>query len=296
MLKAGLYIVATPIGNLEDITLRAIKTLSSSDLILCEDTRITKNLLEKHGISTKTYTYNDHSTAKDREYITTLIKEGKVLSLVSDAGTPLISDPGYKLVEHLRQENHDVHAIPGPCSVVAGLSISGIPSDKFIFIGFPPKSEISRQNFFSVYKELKASIIFFESPQRLVSSLKDAAKSLGNREAAIAREITKMHEDVKNGSLLALASHYEQNPPKGEIVVMISGHKHARNIEDEIGAIQKDIESMTSEKMSKKDMAEEISKDFKLPKKEVYKLLHNENSMRGKEAIKKIILQSEPKN
>jgi 16S rRNA (cytidine1402-2'-O)-methyltransferase len=296
MLKAGLYIVATPIGNLDDITLRAIKTLSASDLILCEDTRNTKILLEKHGINTKTYPYNDHSTGKDREYITKLIEEGKALSLVSDAGTPLISDPGYKLVESLRKENHHVEALPGPCSVITGLCASGIPSDKFIFIGFPPKSEISRQNFFSVYKELKASIIFFESPHRLVSSLKDAEKSFGNRYGAVARELTKIYQEVKKDTLSALASYYEKKPPKGEIVVMISGHQHARNIEDEIEAIQKDIESMSSEKMTKKDMATELAKDFKIPKKAIYKILHNEGTMRGKEAIHKIILQSEPKD
>lgn len=295
MLKAGLYIVSTPIGNLNDITLRAIKTLSESDLILCEDTRITKNLLEKHGIKTKTYVYNDHSTSKDREYILKLIEEGKILSLVSDAGTPLISDPGYKLIEYLREQKQHIASVPGACSIISALSISGIASDKFIFVGFPPKTEISRQNFFAQYKELKASIIFFESPQRLVATLKDAEKIFGNRDAAIARELTKIYEEVQKKAISQLISHYNENTPKGEIVVMISGHRHSRNIEDEIGAIQKEIQSMTSENMSKKDMAEEISKDFSLPKKAIYKYLHDKENHDERDRLQKIILQSEPK-
>ncbi len=222
--QAGLYIVSTPIGNLEDITLRALTTLKNSHFILCEDTRVTSKLLAKHNIKTCLKIYNDKSDDKLRNSIKNFILEGKIISLVSDAGTPLISDPGYKLVRELRLNNLYVDVIPGACALISALALSGLPTDKFTFLGFIPKTYEKKKKLFEEYKLLNTSLVFYESSNRLVHTLEAALEILGNREANIARELTKIHQESKSAKLSTLIDYYKSHLPRGEIVLTITGN------------------------------------------------------------------------
>ncbi|MCZ6914011.1 MAG: 16S rRNA (cytidine(1402)-2'-O)-methyltransferase, partial [Rickettsia endosymbiont of Ixodes persulcatus] len=199
ILKPGLYIVSTPIGNFEDITLRAISTLKNSDIILCEDTRISQKLLAKHDMHTKLQIYNDHSDKKDREHIISLIKAGNIVSLISNAGTPLISDPGYKLSRDLRMLNCHIDVIPGVSAPITALTLSALPTDRFLFHGFLPKTTESKKKVFSELVNLKATLIFFETAPRLINTLSVAKEILGNQEICVARELTKLYQEIKTG-------------------------------------------------------------------------------------------------
>lgn len=222
--KPGLYIVSTPIGNLDDITLRAIETLKNSTIILCEDTRVSKKLLAKHKISKiKLQVYNDHSDEIERDNIFQLIDQGGVISLISDAGTPLISDPGYKLVRELKEKGYHIDVLPGVSSPITALTISGLPSDRFLFAGFLPKTIESKKKIFSELSEIKATLIFFETATRLIASLLAAKIILGNREIVVARELTKRYQQIKSGSIDAIIDFYQTHTLKGEIVLLISG-------------------------------------------------------------------------
>ena len=222
-LKSGLYIVSTPIGNLEDITLRALNVLKNSDIILCEDTRVSKKLLAKHGIPVPLKIYNDQSDDSGRQQIKNYLAAGKVLSLISDAGTPLISDPGYKLVRELIKDGYHVDALPGACALIAALTLSGLPSDKFLFAGFIPKTAKGKENLFQELSALNATLIFFDTASRLPSTLTIAQAVFGNREAVVARELTKLYQEIKILTLSELADHYQKHSIKGEIVLLISG-------------------------------------------------------------------------
>ena len=224
-LKPGLYVVSTPIGNLNDITLRAIETLKNSDIIFCEDTRVSGKLLAKHHITTSLSVYNDKSDEITRKYVIKNIESGKVISLISDAGTPLISDPGYKLVRELREKGYFVDIIPGVSSPIAALTISGLPSDRFIFAGFLPKTDVGREGVFTELRDFDATLIFFDSPLRILSSLKVALKILGDRQANISRELTKLFQESRTNNLSSLVEYYKDNPPRGEVVLLISGKK-----------------------------------------------------------------------
>ena len=221
--KPGLYIVSTPIGNLDDITFRALETLKNSTIILCEDTRISRKLLAKHNIKTKLQIYNDHSDSQEREVICTLIDNGAVVSLISDAGTPLISDPGYKLVRQLRKLNYHIDVIPGVSALTAAIAISGLPSDRFLFAGFLPKTIEGKKKIFTELVNTKATLIFFETASRIERSLHTALDILGNREVCVARELTKFHQEVKSGLIENVINFYKQNIIKGEIVLLVSG-------------------------------------------------------------------------
>lgn len=220
----GLYIVSTPIGNLEDITIRALNTLAFSDLIVCEDTRHTQKLLNHYGLKKKLLSYFDHNEERARPKILKALDDGLYVSLVSDAGTPLISDPGYKLVQAVLKQGHLVAAVPGPSSLLAGLVISGLASDRFFFEGFLPAKSTARKTRLQTLKAIQGTLIFFESPQRLKESIKDMADVLGNREGCIARELTKKFEECRRGPLQELALFYEHNlePTKGEIAIYIA--------------------------------------------------------------------------
>lgn len=222
-LQAGLYIISTPIGNMGDITERALSFLRSCDHIFAEDTRVTKKLLAKHQITTKLGLYNDHSDEKVRLYIKDLVNQGMAIGLVSDAGTPLISDPGYKLVRDLQNEECHIDIAPGVSAPIAALTLSGLPTDRFMFNGFIPRTIPGKESFFTEISGIKATMIFFETANRLVSSLEVAARVLGNRESVVAREITKMYQTVKRDSLLGLAEFFTNHPARGEIVLLISG-------------------------------------------------------------------------
>lgn len=219
---AGLHIVATPIGNLRDITLRAIDTLSHVSVILCEDTRVTGRLLSAHGIRTPMAAYHEHNAARVLPGMIKRLKNGESMALVSDAGTPLISDPGYRLVRTAQNAGIPVTTEPGPSSLLAALVLSGLPSDRFLFAGFLPNKQAARKHSLAEFSDIDATLIFFESTRRLAASLSDMAEILGKREAAVAREMTKLHEELRRGDLAELAQHYrDAGPPKGEAVVVV---------------------------------------------------------------------------
>ncbi len=221
-LKPGLYVTATPIGNLSDITDRARQVLESVDYVACEDTRVTGKLMHAMGIKNTLMAFHDHNEDKQRPYILGLLKEGAKIALVSDAGTPLISDPGYKLVEEARDMNLTVVPIPGASALTSALSVAGLPTDRFMFMGFPPSKSSARQQWFADVVNLKSTLVYYESTRRLPESLKDAAASLGNRPAAVCRELTKSYEEVIKNNLFNLVEHYTQSgAPKGECVVVV---------------------------------------------------------------------------
>lgn len=221
-LPAGLYIVATPIGNLGDITRRAKDTLAAADIIACEDTRITGKLLNAYLIKKPMLPYHEHNATGQRPKILSKIAEGSVVVLVSDAGTPLISDPGYKLVDEAHEMGLMVTSLPGPSAVPTALSIAGLPTNRFLFMGFSPTKTKARHDWFMAEKETEATLVYYESAKRLAASLRDAATALGPRPAAVCRELTKKFEEVVRNDLITLAEHYEQaETPKGEIVVVI---------------------------------------------------------------------------
>jgi 16S rRNA (cytidine1402-2'-O)-methyltransferase len=222
-LPPGLHIVATPIGNLGDITLRALEALAGADVIACEDTRVTRKLLDRYGILTPLTPYHDHNAAEARPKILARIAQGQAVALVSDAGTPLISDPGFKLVRALREAGHAVTALPGASAMLAALTVAGLPTDRFFFEGFLPPKETARRARVAELKRIPATLVLFETGPRLAAALADLAEGLGAREATVCRELTKLHEDVRFGELAALARHYgKTEPPRGEIVLVIA--------------------------------------------------------------------------
>jgi 16S rRNA (cytidine1402-2'-O)-methyltransferase len=222
-LAPGLYVTATPIGNASDITLRALNVLKHCDLIAAEDTRVTGKLLLIHGIEKKLTAYNDHNAARERPKLIARLRQGAVIALVSDAGTPLISDPGFKLVREVIQEGLTVHAIPGPSAVMTALALAGLPTDRFVFAGFLPVRSGERKTALAEVKDLRATLVFFESAQRLAESLADMAEVFGIRTACVARELTKLHEETRRGLLHELAAHYEKSgAPKGEVTLIVS--------------------------------------------------------------------------
>jgi 16S rRNA (cytidine1402-2'-O)-methyltransferase len=222
-LEPGLYVVATPIGNLGDVSVRALATLAAADLVACEDTRVTRVLTDRYGIATRLVAYHDHNAARQRPKLLAALAEGKVVALVSDAGTPLVSDPGYRLVNVALAAGHAVVPVPGASAVLAALVASGLPSDAFLFGGFLPSKPSARRRRLGDFAATPAPLIFFESPQRLAASLADMAAVLGAaRDCAVARELTKTYESVRRGSLDELAAVLAgEPPPKGEVVVVV---------------------------------------------------------------------------
>jgi 16S rRNA (cytidine1402-2'-O)-methyltransferase len=219
----GLYLAATPIGNLRDITLRALDLLQAADLVACEDTRVTMKLLAHYGLAPSCLSYHEHNAERVRPQLIERLKAGAVVALVSDAGTPLISDPGYKLVRAALAEAIPVTALPGPSAVLTGLVLSGLPSDRFLFAGFLPPKAAARQRVLSEFASLRATLVFFETAPRLAQSLADMAAIFGERQAAVARELTKLYEEVKRGTLAELATHYRgAGAPKGELIVVVA--------------------------------------------------------------------------
>ncbi len=222
-LAAGLYLVATPIGNLGDITLRALQVLAGVDLIACEDTRVTRKLLHCYAIATPLTPYHDHNAAKARPGLLRRLAEGAAIALVSDAGTPLISDPGYKLVRAAQDAGHLVTALPGPSAVLNALTVAGLPTDQFFFAGFLPPKQAARRARVAELATLPATLVLFESGPRIAATLADLAAGLGaNREAALCRELTKLHEEVRRGELASLAQACRDDQLRGEIVVVIA--------------------------------------------------------------------------
>jgi len=222
-LAPGLYLVATPIGNLRDITLRALEILAAADLVACEDTRVTRKLFDHYGLSAPLTPYHDHNAESARPKILDKLAAGGVIALVSDAGTPLISDPGYKLVRAAAAAGHAVTAAPGASAALMALTVAGLPTDRFLFEGFLPARETARRTRIAALARIPATLVLFESGPRLAATLADLAAALGAREAAIARELTKLHEEVRRGDLVSLAADYGAGAEsRGEIAIVIA--------------------------------------------------------------------------
>lgn len=221
-LAPGLYITATPIGNAADITIRALNVLKNCDAIVAEDTRVTSRLLSLHGISRPLLIYHEHNAASVGPKLLARLRNGERLALVTDAGTPLVSDPGYRLVRAARDEGLSVVPIPGASAVIAALSAAGIPCERFLFAGFLPAKAGERAEMLNSLRSVAATLVFFESPHRLAESVEAMAQNFGPREAAVARELTKIHEEIRRGSLEELASHYATERTRGEIVIVVA--------------------------------------------------------------------------
>lgn len=267
-LGPGLYIVSTPIGNLRDVTLRALDVLASADLVLAEDTRVARKLLSAYGLNPQLRAYHDHNAAKTRPGVIKMLKEGARVALISDAGTPLVSDPGYKLAREAIGEELNVVAIPGASAPLAALTISGLPSDHFLFAGFLSPKSGARKKALEALKAVPATLIFFEGPSRLADSLCDMALVLGDRPAVIARELTKKFEEARRASLSELAAAIaEEGPPRGEIVVLVGPPEEGAGVaaDDLDAAILAAIEDKPI-----KEAAAEIASRFGLARREVY--------------------------
>lgn len=267
-LDPGLYIIATPIGNLRDITLRAIDTLNAVDEVLAEDTRVAARLLNAHSIRAKLSPYHDHNGAKRRPEILEKLEDGAALGLISDAGTPLISDPGWKLAREVLDAGHKVIPIPGPSALLAGLVASGLPSDRFMFCGFLPPKAGARTRTAEALRAVPATLVFYETGPRLVDSLRTLADALGHeRDAAVCRELTKLFEESVRGTLGELCDHYAENgPPKGEIVLLIDGPRTSATTEHDLDTALIDALQTHSVKQASTEVAEMLG----LPKRDVY--------------------------
>ena len=219
-LTPGLYLVATPIGNLGDITMRAVDILTRCDGVACEDTRVTGKLLKHLGISKPMWRYDDHSEHRDRGRLVESMRT-RAVALLSDAGTPMISDPGYRLVNDCRAEGIPVTSLPGACAAVVGLTLSGLPNDRFLFAGFLPSKDKARRETLEELAAVEATLVFYETGPRLVKSLGALRELMPEREIAVARELTKLHEECRRGLADGLMAYYDANPPKGEIVLLV---------------------------------------------------------------------------
>ncbi len=265
-LAPGLHVVATPIGNLEDVTLRALHVLASADRIYCEDTRITRRLLDRYQIETSMSVYDDYASHRVREDIGRRIAAGQAIALVSDAGTPLISDPGFKLVRLLRGSGHGIFAIPGPSALTAAASIAGIASNRLCFIGFLPTKMGARRKVIEEFQSVPATLMLYESPRRLEKTLVDLVDILGPREGVIARELTKINEEVVCGMLDQLSARYAGAPVKGEIVILVSAAEPLKASPEELdAAIYVELESKTV-----RDAAAAVAARFSVSRRDVY--------------------------
>lgn len=266
-LAPGLYVVATPIGNLRDITLRALDVLSAADLVLAEDTRVAGKLLSAFGLKARLERYDEHAAERTGPKALAALAEGARVALVSDAGTPLVSDPGYRLVRQAAEAGHPVFPIPGASALLAGLSVAGLPTDRFLFAGFPPPKSAARRTFLEELAGLRATLVFFEGGSRLADSLGDMAAVLGDREAVVCRELTKLHETVVRGPLTALAADPQFADPKGEIVVLVApGREAAATAADADAAL---ADALT--RLKPADAASEVARELGLPRRDLYR-------------------------
>ena len=265
-LPPGLHIVATPIGNLGDLSPRAADTLRRADRILAEDTRVTAKLLSHIGAKVPMSRYDDHSSDAERDRIVSQLGE-QAIALVSDAGTPLISDPGYKLVRAARTAGHTVHTVPGPSALVAALTLAGLPTDRFLFLGFLPAKAKGRSDAIAEVASIRATLVFYESGPRLGATLAALAEQLGDREAAVTREITKLHEQCVTGTLASLAARYADVAPKGEIVIVVGPPREASEASD--GDLDAALDEALG-RLSPSRAAAEVAVSLGVPRKRAY--------------------------
>ena len=267
-IPAGLYLVATPIGNLADITLRALSVLARADVILCEDTRHSRTLLTHFGIESPTRPYHEHNAARERPHVLADLEAGRRVALISDAGTPLVSDPGFKLVRACLEAGHRVEALPGASAALTALAVAGLPTDAFFFTGFLPQKSVARRARLAELKAVPATLVFFEAPLRAAGTLADLAMVLGPRPAALARELTKLHEEVLRSPLPQLADQLAGKSVKGEVAIVV-GPPQAGELTDE------DIATLLEgalRQMSLRDAAKVVAEALGIAKTRVYDL------------------------
>lgn len=267
-LPPGLYVVATPIGNLADITLRALAVLERADVIYCEDTRHSRTLLAHYAISRPLRAYHEHNAERERPHLLAELAQGKRIALISDAGTPLISDPGYKLVRAAIGEGHAVTSLPGASAVLTAVAAAGLATDTFLFAGFLPTRQGARRSRLAELKATPATLVFFEAPSRLGESIADIASVLGDREMVIARELTKLHEEMRRGSPSQLAQWAEMSAPRGEMVILV-GPPTAVEVTDE--TILSSLRPLLAEQ-SLRDAAKSVADALGVAKTRVYDL------------------------
>lgn len=266
-LEPGLYVVSTPIGNLRDITLRALDVLAACDLVLAEDTRVTGKLLSAYGLSKKLERYDEHAAEKARPRVLSALEGGARVALVSDAGTPLVSDPGYRLVREVLAAGARVFPVPGASALLAGLAGAGLPTDRFLFAGFPPPKSVGRRAAFAALAPIRATLIFYEGGSRLAACLADMAAVFGPRPAAVGRELTKLYETFTRGDLESLAADPAFAAPKGEMVVLVGPGAEAEvSAEDAEAAL---AEALT--RLSPADAASEVARALGLNRRELYR-------------------------
>ena len=265
-LEPGLHVVATPIGNLGDLSPRAAETLRQADLILAEDTRVSAKLLQHIGAKVPMARYDDHSSAEERDRIVAALA-GQAVALVSDAGTPLISDPGYKLVRAARAAGHAVHTVPGPSAAIAALTLAGLPTDRFLFLGFLPSKAKARRDSIAEVANVRATLVLYESGPRLGDTLAALADELGERDGAIAREISKLHEECVTGTLPDLAERYADAAPKGEIVIVVGppGDAAAASDQDLDAALDEALRELSPSRA-----AAAVAERLNIPRKRAY--------------------------
>jgi 16S rRNA (cytidine1402-2'-O)-methyltransferase len=265
-LKPGLYIVATPIGNLGDLSPRAADTLCRADRLLVEDTRVTARLLQHIGAKAPMTRYDDHSSAEERDRIVAQLGD-TAIALVSDAGTPLISDPGFKLVRAARAAGQAVHTLPGPSAAIAAMTLSGLPTDRFLFLGFLPAKAKARSDAIAEFAAMRTTLVLYESGPRLGDTLASLAQQLGERDAAVVREISKLHEECVTGTLPQLAERYADAPPKGEIVIVVGPPPDAAEASDE--ALDSALDEALG-RLSPSRAAAEVAERLNVPRKRAY--------------------------
>jgi len=273
-----LYVVATPIGNLADITQRAIQILKDVELIACEDTRHTRKLLQHFGINTRTTSYHEHNENQRGDELLDLLKQGSDIAVVSDAGTPAISDPGFRLVRSAIENEITVVPVPGPSALITALVAAGLPTDEFFFAGFLPARASARQTRLRELASVPGTLIFYEAPHRLAATLKDAYETLGEREAVVARELTKLHEEVRRGRLSDLVEHYSQVEPRGEIVLLIDRNsietgEAESNSERSVGEL---VAQFEAEGIDHRAALKKAARELKLSRAEAYRKLQTE--------------------
>ena len=278
-MSGTLFIVATPIGNLQDITLRALSTLKAVSVVACEDTRVTRKLLTAHGIDTPTVSYHAHSTQSVQDRLLERLGAGEDIAVVSDAGTPLISDPGAELVQQARAEGYSVVPIPGPSALLAAVMAAGLPPQPLLFLGFAPRADRARREVLGPLAEAPYTLVLYEAPQRVGDLLTALERSLGDRPACVARELTKRFEELRSGSLSALAARFKDAPPQGEVVIVV-GPGRAEQAGDRREEMAEAAARWLTNGQSPAEVARALAGAYGVPKRQAYKIVLEQKSDR----------------